>query len=217
MAKKSARDSAFDVLAGLDKAGDAEPVDTVRDIVSIGRARATRMGLVMDEATNRPAWLNIGRDLSVAADGIQWAIGDWLNFGEHKWGDTYKEAEEITGFTKGHLRNLKMYAEAYDLSSRNDKLSFKHHVTVYRHPERDSLLDEAAEKGWSTAELAKQARLMLPGGGGDSPEWKRFLREMRGRAATVAARPKKDRRKIAAQLQEWSQLIIDGEELPEIE
>lgn len=216
MAKKSARESSFAVLAG-GAGAPAQSVDTSTEMVSIGRARATRMGLVMDERTNRPSWANIGRDLSVAADGIQWAVGDWLLFGEQRWGDMYGEAQEITGFSYGTLRNLKSIAQAYELSSRNDNLSFKHHVTVANHPDREVLLEMAAAQSWSTAELGRQARLMLPESKDAPPAWKRVLRDIRGRTAPAVKLPKAERRKVARQLKAWAEMILEGDELPEVD
>ena len=34
-------------------------------------------------------------------------IGDWLNYGERKWGEKYKEALEKTGYDYQTLRNDK--------------------------------------------------------------------------------------------------------------
>jgi hypothetical protein len=42
----------------------------------------------------------------------------------------YKEAERIIGWAQTTLRDLKSIAERYELSLRNDKLSWNHHKEI---------------------------------------------------------------------------------------
>ena len=56
---------------------------------------------------------------------------DLAKDGKRHYGDgLYKRAAEITGFTEGTLRDFMWMARAYELSSRKDNLSFKHHKEV---------------------------------------------------------------------------------------
>jgi N6-adenosine-specific RNA methylase IME4 len=85
-----------------------------------------------------------------------WWLGDWLRFGERKWGEQYKEAVDVTGYEYGTLRNAKMVADRFDdLSRRRDNLSFAHHqeVASLPQPDADRLLEEAASGGLSRNEL----------------------------------------------------------------
>jgi hypothetical protein len=39
--------------------------------------------------------------------GVKWWLGDWLNFGERKYGETYSQAIDTTGHSYQALANAK--------------------------------------------------------------------------------------------------------------
>jgi len=89
-----------------------------------------------------------------------WWIGDWLRYGEGKWGEDYKRAFEITGYAYGTLRVAKHVAEAYpNLLSRDNKSSWHSHRIAASLPldERAGFLREAQENGWTAREVESQA------------------------------------------------------------
>lgn len=93
-------------------------------------------------------WQECGAFLKKAKGAVHFWIGDWLNYGEKRWGEKYLEAIEATGYDYGTLRNDKWIAARVDLSRRRDKLTFDHHATIadLEPEEQDRLLTEAEEK-----------------------------------------------------------------------
>ena len=93
-------------------------------------------------------WLQCGEFINRAKDSVHFWIGDWLNFGEFKWGEKYLEAVKASGYDIGTLRNDKWVADKVDLSRRRDTLSFDHHATVadLEPEEQDKLLSDAEAK-----------------------------------------------------------------------
>ena len=43
-------------------------------------------------------WTAIGNTLQQVGASLNWWIGDWLNYGERKWGEMYAQAVEVTGW-----------------------------------------------------------------------------------------------------------------------
>lgn len=93
-------------------------------------------------------WLQCGEFLNRAKAAVHFWIGDWLNFGELRWGYKYLEAVKATGYDINTLRNDKWVAAKVELSRRRDTLSFDHHATVadLDPEEQDRLLSDAEER-----------------------------------------------------------------------
>ena len=66
----------------------------------------------------------------------RWAIGDWLNFGERKHGETYVQAADELGYNPQFLRVCKMVAAKFPRSQRHPTLLFSHHRVVSSLPSR---------------------------------------------------------------------------------
>lgn len=100
------------------------------------------------KATGEPSfeeWLQCGEFINRAKGSVHFWIGDWLNYGEQKWGEKYLQAIKETNYDYGTLRNDKWVASKVELSRRRDKLSFDHHAEVadLEPDEQDRLLDYA--------------------------------------------------------------------------
>jgi len=128
--------------------------------IIIPKCEIKKAGLIFDKGITFNEWENIGRLLNQIEGSTQWWIGDWLNHGELKWGEKYKEAEEKTDFDYGYMRNLKLVSKNIELSRRRDKLSFAHHqeVAPFEPGEQDYWLDEAEKNNWTRKELRQQIR-----------------------------------------------------------
>lgn len=129
-----------------------------RPVLSIpGEVEAT--GLALPEDLTFDEWLDAGKQLQAAERSLMWWIGDWLRYGEQKWGEKYAQAIESTGKGYQALRNAKWVAEQYaDLSTRVDKLSWSHHreAAALPEPERSRILHLADDNGWSARELKQR-------------------------------------------------------------
>lgn len=113
-------------------------------------------GLVIRGQPSFQQWTRFGYLLKRLNEGAQWAIADWLNYGESRvdWGHKYTQALNDLGYDYGYLRNIASVGQRYGLSERNDKLTFSHHAAAVTVPEpqRAQVLEEAATQRLSVAE-----------------------------------------------------------------
>lgn len=111
-------------------------------------------------------WTAIGNTLQQVNASLNWWIGDWLNYGEHKWGEMYAQAVEVTGWDYDRLARAKWVASAVQFCFRKQNLSWTHHVHVAGLSEEDQCkwLDKAESAGFSSTQLreAIKASKQLP-------------------------------------------------------
>jgi len=131
--------------------------------------RAT--GLVIPESISFEEWSGMGEWLQSAERSIMWWIGDWLRFGEARWGEKYAQAIETTGHSYQTLADAKWVAEKVEFSERSEKLAWSHYrqAAALGAAERRSILQEAEREGWSVRDtraavnrLKSEARLPSP-------------------------------------------------------
>lgn len=84
-----------------------------------------------------------------------WWIGDLVNFGEAKYGDTYAQAHEATQLSVETLSNYAWVCRSVAVKRRRPDLSFSHHevVAALQPRAQKRWLELAAAKGWSRREL----------------------------------------------------------------
>jgi N6-adenosine-specific RNA methylase IME4 len=118
------------------------------------------VALHIPETTSFDDWSAIGRTLQQMEKSVMWWIGDWLRFGERKYGETYTQAIEATGYSNDTLRQAKWVAGAFQPCERTHNLSWSHHKEVAALPsaERDEVLSRAAAENLSTREIKALAR-----------------------------------------------------------
>lgn len=104
-------------------------------------------------------WAAAGRRLGVVGRCIQWLLGDWLAYGNFRFGERYARASQITGYDPQTLMNMVYVASCFSNSRRREDLSWSHHETLAAmdHGEQDRWLDKAITHRWSVADL----RMML--------------------------------------------------------
>lgn len=91
----------------------------------------TPVSLKLPEDLKFDHWQRIGRQLQLADLAIQWWLGDWLAFGERKWGEKYSQAlEEATGRKTQTLMNYAYVAKAIEISRRRENVDFSTHAEV---------------------------------------------------------------------------------------
>lgn len=105
-------------------------------------------------------WKAVGAKVAFYSEATAWWLGDWLLFGQMKYGRRYKEGVARTGLDYQTLRNYALVARRFELSRRRDNLSFQHHAEVCALPEdrQDVWLDLAAKARWSKMELRRRVR-----------------------------------------------------------
>src|SRR4051794_37738054 len=110
----------------------------------------TAVGLALPDDLPEEAWWKVGLQLNRAASWTNWAMGDWYNFGSHRYGDRKAliESEEWTGPGYQACMDIAMVCRAFsETSRRREDLSFSHHreVTLLPRDAADRLLDWCEE------------------------------------------------------------------------
>jgi hypothetical protein len=109
-------------------------------------------------------WIRQGRTLGAVGRASGWWIGDWIRFGNARYGEKYDVAARISGYDAHSLMNMAYVASRFETSRRREKLSFSHHAEVAALPpeEQEQWLDRAELEGLSSrrirAELRRGAR-----------------------------------------------------------
>jgi len=75
-------------------------------------------------------WVAQGRRLGSVGRAAPWWIGDWLRYGNLKFGERYTRAARITGYDAQTLMNMVYVASAFEVSERRANLSWSHHAEV---------------------------------------------------------------------------------------
>ena len=105
-------------------------------------------------------WTVAGRRLGAIGRCGQWGIGDWIRYGNSRFGERYSRAARITGYDAQTLMNMVYVASRYEVSRRRENLSWSHHETLASlDPEaQDRWLDRAAIERLSIADLRLELR-----------------------------------------------------------
>ena len=131
------------------------------------------VGLKLPRTLDYEQWAGLGPRFHAIHRRLAWYIGDWINFGEQKFGEKYAQAVTETGYDSGYLANLSWICRTFALERRREGLSFRHHQVVagLEPPEQDRWLLLAEEKGWTSEELAERIKKKKKKGkGGDAED-----------------------------------------------
>lgn len=105
-------------------------------------------GLVVTGTPSITEWLQVGERLRKIEKHIQFAIGDWLNYGKSRYGEMYSQALEETDYTKGALRDFAWVSRQVAPSLRKDNLTFSHHKEVAAFTTEDNKPDVEKQQEW---------------------------------------------------------------------
>tara|TARA_Y100000310_G_scaffold161595_1_gene161492 strand:- start:1392 stop:1913 length:522 start_codon:yes stop_codon:yes gene_type:complete len=111
--------------------------------------------LALPEDLTYDQWEAVGGTLRLMEGAVQFWIGDWIRYGQRRYGEMYSQALDATDYEHGSLRNMVYVAEAIETSLRNDNLSWHHHKAVapLEPEEQREMLDRAEAEGLSVAAL----------------------------------------------------------------
>jgi hypothetical protein len=144
-----------------------------------GAAEMGRTGLTLSRDLTFDEWTRLGVAMQRVESGLQWALGDWINYGEHRHGEKYAQAVEETGYAAQTLTNFAWVASRIEISRRRENLSFGHHaeVAALESDEQDKVLETADVGHWSRAAVREAVRTFKAQltGGTPMPEPKREL------------------------------------------
>lgn len=116
-------------------------------------------------------WTAAGRRLGLIGRGMQWWLGDWIRFGNARWGERYREASRITGYEVGTLRNMAWVSGQFDRSLRRKDLSWSHYPLLAKLPpdQRPEWIERAVEDRLSVEDLRIELRRVHPDQGATDP------------------------------------------------
>ena len=123
----------------------------------------TKTGLQFNNEISFEDWQSLGARLSQIEGGVHWWIGDWLNYGEAKYGEMYAQAMSSTGFALQTLTNDKSVAKKIQFSLRRENLGWSQHKEIaftkgLASSEIAKLLAQAEAEGLTVEELKKAVR-----------------------------------------------------------
>jgi hypothetical protein len=96
----------------------------------------TENGIDFTGDLDRDEWDQLGSKIARVGKSIGFIVGDWFNYGQHKWGGDgqeggmYASAIALTGFDYGTLSNFANVARRVQFPSRNGNLDYSHHAVV---------------------------------------------------------------------------------------
>jgi hypothetical protein len=122
--------------------------------------RSLSLGWEAPEKLDRPGWLAAGTSLAEFGRVSNWWVGDWIRYGNTRWGEKYVEAARLTGLDAKTLRNIAYVASRFDLSRRRDKLTWTHHaeVAALLPEQQEDWLDRALALRLSPGDLRVELR-----------------------------------------------------------
>jgi hypothetical protein len=105
-------------------------------------------------------WSAGGRRFGEIGRCSQWWLGDWINYGNAKFGERYARAVRLTGYDAQSLMNMVYVASRFEISRRRENLSWSHHATLAALDvvEQERWLDRASAERLSVADLRVELR-----------------------------------------------------------
>jgi hypothetical protein len=167
----------------------------------------TEYGIEIPTGLPHDEWVDVGvrlGDLTAhterVASALSWAIGQWLAWGEHTWGEKYAQASDVLGLAEQTLMNMQYVVEAFGGKPLRPSLSFAHHSEVASLPAatRAAILGRAESEGLSAREVRGLAQVTRALAAGKDPA--------RERAANALERALQDVRECEPST--WPDLVF---------
>jgi hypothetical protein len=93
-------------------------------------AELTRVGWAPSGDLGIAEWSAVGRRFGEISRCSQWWLGDWINYGNSKFGERYSRAVKLTGYDVQSLMNMVYVASRFEIYRRRENLSWSHHATL---------------------------------------------------------------------------------------
>lgn len=90
----------------------------------------TSTGIRFTDELSFEEWDRLGQKLGEIGKSIGFIIGDWINYGDGRYGEKYEEALARTGLAYKTLRNYAYVSRKLEMSLRKDNLDWYQHATV---------------------------------------------------------------------------------------
>lgn len=128
-----------------------------RELVPWQKVEMNAIGLRVKAPLSWDEWEGSGKFFNFLENAIGWVVGDWLNYGENKFGEKYAQAMEGDVRSYQTLRNYAHVAGRVPYEVRRPELSFSHHaeVAVLEPAQQVDMLTQAVENQWTVREIRK--------------------------------------------------------------
>lgn len=146
-------------MEGLTTQQVPEVVNYTPGLLDIPGCEFTPVSLTLPPDLTYDHWERIGRQLQLANVAVQWWIGDWLVYGEHRWREKYAQAVQQFGRAEQTLMNYHYVAKAISPSRRREQVDFSTHAEVASLDEEDQerILAKAAKEGSTRKQVRREA------------------------------------------------------------
>lgn len=133
--------------------------------LSLGGVRLLPTQMVFERDLSIQEWENLGSQLRMIGEGVQWWIGDWLAYGEHTYGEKYKVAAQVMEHSIQRMANWRWVAGKFETSRRREKLTYTHHELVAALPpkQQDYWLNLAEANDLNTKQLGRAMKDVAKG------------------------------------------------------
>jgi hypothetical protein len=137
----------------------------MNEIVNFDGVQFKKDKLIIKEGMDFKTWEKLGHALKAMQGAIQWWVGDWLNYGEKHYGETYAQALEATDYSYEYLRNVKSVANKVPMSHRCDNLTFSHHIEIAscKPEDQEKYLNIAKKENLSRIKLRERIKKDVTG------------------------------------------------------
>ena len=118
----------------------------------------TTTGIEFHQDLDFDEWNDLGQKLAPIGKSIGFIIGDWINYGDKRYGEKYDEALAKTGLAYQTLINCSHVARKVGIYLRKENLDWSQHATVAKlktDEEKRYWLDMAEEHALSVRRLRK--------------------------------------------------------------
>lgn len=123
------------------------------------------------------AWAECGERLGRVGGAWQWWVGDWIAFGEARFGERYAQALTAVEVAIGQkdvqtLMNAAWVARKFAARRRRPSLSFSHHLAVAALDDADqeTWLDRAERESLTSQDIRAELRAQKKPAEEDAPE-----------------------------------------------
>ncbi len=101
----------------------------------------TRVGWAPSADIGLDEWSAVGRRFGEIGRCSQWWLGDWIHYGNARFGERYSRAVKLTGYDAQSLMNMVYVASRFEIYRRRENLSWSHHAAL-------AALDVAEQEYW---------------------------------------------------------------------
>jgi hypothetical protein len=132
----------------------------VTHLVPLEGTTATSLTLPADLQYEQ--WRDAGLMYARLGKAVQWWLGDWLCYGENRFGELYAQAASETGYSEESLRGFQWVSSRVPASVRRLTLSWSHHQVAAGSEDPKTWLDTAEAGGWTVKELRHAIKPPVP-------------------------------------------------------